>query len=173
MDTHINIGHTEKPHGTQGEIKLNIKEAYYAVLADLELLFIDVKGKLTPYFIEELRGGTKLIAKLEDVNDRDTALALASQAIWVRRTDLPADDDGEVERSHLKYGLCEGYTLIDASLGEIGVLTEIVEYPSQEMGILMRNEREVLVPLHDLYVKTIDKKEKKLYVDLPDGLLDL
>ena len=173
METHISIGHTEKPHGINGELKLTIKEAYLDVLDGIDLFFLKVKGKLTPYFLEELRVGNNLIAKFEDINDRNAALALGSQEIWVRITDLPADDEGEVERSHLKYGLCAGYTLIDETLGAIGVLEEVVEYPSQEMGILMRNNKEVLVPLHDLYIKNIDKKTKKLFVDLPEGLLDL
>ncbi len=173
METHIAIGHTEKPHGINGELKLKINEAYLAVLGDIDLYFIKQKGKLTPYFLEELRSGNHLIAKFEDVEDRDAALALSSQEIFVRKTDLPADEEGEVERSHLKYGLCAGYTLLDATLGEIGVLAEIVEFPSQEMGILNLNNKEVLVPLHDLYVKKMDKKAKILHVDLPDGLLDL
>jgi 16S rRNA processing protein RimM len=173
METHISIGHTEKPHGINGELKLSINEAYLDVLGDIDLFFIKVKGKLTPYFLEELRSGNKLIAKFEDVDDRDTALALASQEILVRISDLPANEDGEVARSNLKYGLCAGYKLHDATLGEIGILEEVVEFPSQEMGILMRNNKEVLVPLHDLYVKNMDKKNKILHVDLPEGLLDL
>ena len=35
------IGHTEKPHGINGELKLNIQEAYWSVLPNLDALFRD------------------------------------------------------------------------------------------------------------------------------------
>jgi 16S rRNA processing protein RimM len=39
--------------------------------------------------------------------------------------------------------------------------------------VIMMNGKEVLIPIHENSLEKIDKKNRKLYVNLPQGLLDL
>ena len=167
----LTIGFTEKPHGINGEIKLRIDAAYLDELAALTTLYIDLKGKPTPYFIEELRGGSKIIAKLEDIDTREDALALGSQAILVKATDLQTVTTEP--RSLLHFAKLVGYTLIDKTQGNIGIIEEIIEMPMQEMAALQYKTREILVPLNAQLITAIDPAQKMLHVDLPEGLLEL
>ena len=62
--------------------------------------------------------------------------------------------------------------MVDALLGEIGIIDEVLEMPQQEMAFLKYKERDVLVPLNEQFIQSIDEANRQVMVDLPDGLLD-
>ena len=37
----------------------------------------------------------------------------------------------------------------------------------------MFGEKEILIPLHEQTLQSVDNKNKKVFVDLPDGLLEI
>jgi 16S rRNA processing protein RimM len=39
--------------------------------------------------------------------------------------------------------------------------------------IINRNEKEILIPLIDSLIQTVDRNQKKLTVTTPEGLIDL
>ena len=65
-----------------------------------------------------------------------------------------------------------GYTIINdkESLGEI---LELIEQPHQMLCRLEVKGKEVLIPLHEETLKKVDHKNKEIFVELPDGLLDI
>ena len=71
-------------------------------------------------------------------------------------------------------GAWEGWTVVDAVVGEIGPVLGIVERPGQDLLEIGRQEApSVLVPLVDELVLGIDVHSKTIRVELPKGLLDL
>jgi ribosomal 30S subunit maturation factor RimM len=53
------------------------------------------------------------------------------------------------------------------------VIDVVREFPEQEMAVIFRNNKEILVPLHaDLIVK-VDHEKNTVTVSIPDGLLEL
>ena len=67
----------------------------------------------------------------------------------------------------------QGFLLVDKELGEIGVIEEVLELPQQEMAVVKKEGKEVMIPLNDTFVKGIDRTKKRIDVELPEGLLDL
>ena len=41
------------------------------------------------------------------------------------------------------------------------------------MAVIEVNERELLIPLHEQLILNIDREEKIISMEIPDGLLDL
>ena len=134
-----------------------------------------IKGSKVPYFIENLRGENVFIVHFEDVSDRDAAIALQSREIYLRPEDLLTDDERELEMEEdgLTYARLGGYAIIDASLGAIGTIEEIYDMPQQEMAMIRRDGREILIPLNEQLISNIDDKGKTVHMDLPEGLLDM
>ncbi|NJN33619.1 MAG: hypothetical protein HC817_04550 [Saprospiraceae bacterium] len=97
MENIISIGFTKKPHGLKGEIKLHIEEKYVEDIMSAEMLILDIKGKKTPFFIEDMRVGNAIIAKFEEVNTPESAAAIASKEVFLRQTDLIPDEEREIE----------------------------------------------------------------------------
>jgi 16S rRNA processing protein RimM len=45
--------------------------------------------------------------------------------------------------------------------------------PQQEMAFVIHNGREVLIPLNESLIVSVDRENKTLLMDLPEGLLDM
>ncbi len=172
MDKSIKIGATKKPHGLKGEIKLFIEERYMEDLMYAEILLIDIKGRQTPFFVENMRVGNNIIAKFEDVNTPEAAMAIANKEIFLRENDLIPDDEREIELEVMPYEHCAGFIIMNDS-EKIGVINEIIEYPQQEMAMLQYNNREIMIPLNPHFIKKLDNDNKTIWMELPEGILDL
>lgn len=154
---------------------MSIEERFLEDFLKNERIFIEIKTAKIPYFIDKVRGGGDIILKLEDVDDRDAAIALQSRDILLREQDIIPDHLREFEPEEedgLQYGFLEGFTLIDQNLGTIALIKEVLEMPQQEMAFMDYQGREVLVPLNQQLIVSIDETNKKLLMNLPDGLLD-
>lgn len=172
---YVNIGYTKKTHGLKGELKLVVEERFLEDFLKNERIFLDVKGAKIPYFIANVRGTGEMILKLEDVDSLESAYALQSREVFLREQDLVPDHrrEFEIEEETLEYEHLIGFLLVDDTLGEVGFIEEVLEMPQQEMAFLKYKGREVLVPLNEQYTLSIDEKEKKVFVNLPEGLLEM
>lgn len=169
----IEIGHTQRPHGVKGEIKISLEEDFWDELEELEVIFLDVKGKQIPYFIEAIRGADFNIIKLEDVNSKEAASKIGSCSISARVSDLKYYEIEATTNDNLFYSHCTGYQMIDVNDGNIGIIKEILEYPQQELAVLEVNGEEVLLPLNEHTIRSIDEEKKQMTVEMPEGLLNL
>jgi 16S rRNA processing protein RimM len=164
------IGYTLKPHGLAGEIKIFVQEQWEDAIDDLDVVYLEIKGKKVPYFLDAVRGGGAMIASFEDIDSRDDALMISSKPLFAKSSDLPAPL--HVETVDIPDFV--GYTMVDKSTGAIlGVINGVVEYPHQIMAILHHNGNDVLIPLVEQFVMGQDDARKVLEVDLPEGLLEL
>jgi 16S rRNA processing protein RimM len=56
---------------------------------------------------------------------------------------------------------------------ELGEVVEVIEQPHQVLCKIILNGKEALLPVHEDSLEKIDKKSRKLFLNLPDGLLDI
>ena len=166
------IGFTKKPHGLKGELKLHVEDRYLEDLMNAEVVVLLIKGKPTPFFIEDVRIGNAIIGKFEDVDSPEVALSIANKEMSLRDEDIIPDDEREIEVEGLQYLKCIGYTIFDGE-NKIGEISEILEYPQQEMAVVEYENREVLIPLNKAFIVKQDDKAKTFVMDLPEGLLEL
>jgi 16S rRNA processing protein RimM len=172
---YINIGHTRKTHGIGGELKMVFEARFLEDFLKNERIFIDVKGIKIPYFIANVRGSAELIVQLEEVATKEAAYLLQSREIFLRKQDILPDHlrELEVEDETLEYEHLTGYLIVDETIGEIGVIDEVLDMPQQEMAFLKYKGKDVLIPLNQVLIKKVDKAGKRLMMDLPEGLLDV
>jgi 16S rRNA processing protein RimM len=173
---YVNIGYTKKTHGIGGELKLVIEERFLEDFMKNERIFLDVKGVKIPYFVANVRGKGEMILKLEEVDSRESAYMLQSREVSLREQDMIPEHKREFEieeEETLEYEHLAGFMLVDNTAGAIGRIEEVLEMPQQEMAFLQYKNREVLIPLNEQYITSIDEKEKKVFMDLPEGLLDM
>lgn len=128
------------------------------------------------------RQGATIVAQLEGVLDRDHALALRSNSVWVSRSGFPPADDDEYYWVDL-IG-CRLMGLHDDQPALIGQVAEVIDNGAhavlrvaraQEAADgsleLLRNEKgrtlEVLVPFVKAHVHTVDMANRCLHSDWP------
>ena len=56
---------------------------------------------------------------------------------------------------------------------ELGEVIEVIEQPHQLLCTILIDGKEAFIPIHEDSLERVDKKNRKLYVDLPDGLLEI
>ena len=169
------IGRTRKVHGTRGELKVEIEDRWLEDFTQGDVVFLELQGQLVPYFVEELRGGSGLLLKLEEVDGREAALRLTSKPLYLRATDLLADDQREfyAEEVSLQYTYLIGYQLVDETTGPVGPIREVLDMPQQEMAVVDYRDGQSLVPLAEPLIERIDEATQTVHMRLPEGLLDL
>lgn len=169
-DKLIGVGFTTKAHGAQGELKISLKDEYFDDFMNAEVIFMNVKGKPLPFFIENLREAGDILLKIEEVDTPADAKELTSKEIFLREKDIKVQKkQGEV----LTFELMVGYELHDEQLGLIGTIESVEAMPQQHLAILDYQGKEVFIPLHPQMVVELDEKSKKIVLRLPDGLLEL
>lgn len=163
------IGYITKTKGLKGEIQLYFE--YDAPdLLDLEVLFLDMDGKLVPFFTSSCKIQSNRTANIyfEDIDHIDKAQALLRKKAYLPLNKLPDPEDED-----FGYHDLEGYAVFDETHGALGEIIEINEYPQQFVATVSFKNREILFPLNEDMIVEIDEEEQVLRIDLPEGLLDI
>ena len=174
MEKYQSIGFTKKTYGVKGELKLNILDKYLEDFVQTEVVFLGLAGRKIPYFIEYINFENPFSVKFEDYNSKEIALELTGKEIFMRTKDLLPLEEKILEiTSGLIYEKYVNFVIQDKIYGTLGEIIEIIEYPQQEMAALIIEEKEVLIPLNEQLIIAIDETAKLIFMDLPEGLLNL
>ena len=172
MEKYISIGYTKKTKGVKGELKIKVEDIYLEDLLKSDVVFILQHQKEMPFFIEKISDENELLLKLEDVDSKEAAYDLTSKELFLRESDVSDKEEEEVE-SDLIFGHLVSYKIKDETLGEVGEIKEVVEYPQQEIAIVLFQEKEILIPLHEALILEINEESRVVLMDLPEGLLEV
>ena len=163
------FGKITKTHGLKGELTIKLDVANPADFAELRYILIEDRGNLIPYFIEYQKiNGDKMFVQLQDVKRMEQAVTFIGKAVFLPNELLPQLDDDE-----FYYNEIIGFKLIDAEKGEIGAISDVLEYPTQAVIQVMKDKKEILIPIHDDIIQKVDKKAKILNIKAPEGLIDM
>ena len=163
------FGKITKTHGLKGEITVKLDVANPEDFKDLRYLLIEDRGNLIPYFIENQKiNGDKMIVRLQDVKKVEQAVTFMGKAVFLPNEFMP-----ELEDDDFYYKEIVGFKMVDALKGEIGEISDVLEYPTQAVIQVMKDGKEILIPIHDDIIQKVDKKAKILTVKAPEGLIDM
>ncbi|MGE4344384.1 MAG: ribosome maturation factor RimM [Geoalkalibacter sp.] len=109
-----------------------------------------------------------ILLRLQGREDINAVQEWIGAEVWMDRADLPELDADESYWFEL-----EGLRVVDATLGEIGVLEEMFSTPAHDIYVVRGPFGEVLVPVVEEFIKAVDLDEALLQVDLPQGLVNL
>lgn len=163
------FGKVTKTHGLKGEITIKLDVVNPADFKDLRYLLIEDRGNLIPYFIENQKiNGDKMFVRLQDVKTMEQAVVFLGKGVFLPNELLPELDDNDFYFKEII-----GFTLIDEAKGEVGQISDVLEYPTQSVIQVMKDGKEILIPIHDDIIKKVNKKDKILNINAPEGLIDM
>ena len=163
------FGKITKTHGLKGELTIKLDVANPADFKDLRYFLIEDRCNLIPYFIENQKiNGDKMIVQLQDVKKVEQAVAFMGKAVFLPNELMP-----ELDEDDFYFKEIVGFKMIDALKGEIGEISDVLEYPTQAVIQVMKDGKEILIPIHDDIIQKVDKKAKTLTVKTPEGLIDM
>ncbi|MET1055121.1 MAG: ribosome maturation factor RimM [Pedobacter sp.] len=163
------IGYITKTKGLKGEVQLYFEYDEPGLL-DLDVVFADINGKMVPFFVSvyKMQPNNTCNIYFDDIDHIDKAQPLLRKKIYLPLTKMPDRSDDEFHYNDLK-----GFIVTDKTIGELGEIIEINEYPQQFVATVTYQNKEIMFPLNEDMIIEIDEDEGTLLVDLPDGLLDI
>lgn len=163
------LGYIIKKHGLQGEVSIFLDTDEPENYSELESVFVEIEQKLVPFFIESLSiRGEKALVKFEEVDDAERAEELKGSKIFLPLENLPP-----LEGKSFYFHEVINFTVTDKSFGLIGTITDIYDVSAQQLFSIDHKGKEVLVPVNDDIIEQVDRDKKMIYVDLPEGLVDI
>lgn len=117
-------------------------------------------GGETRRLLEGKIHGNGLIARLEGIDDRDSARMLNGQEITIGRDQLPEPDRGEYYWHDLL-----GLSVSDTEGLELGKVTEIRETGANDVLIVKGKQRHLIPLVMGEIIKKIDLDNRRIVVD--------
>jgi len=164
------IGRITKLHGTKGNLTAKFESDIFNDNDYPESVFLLLNKKPVPFFIKEFRkiNDNTAILHFWDYDTEELVLELTGADIYIHQNQLSKKDE-EIPENQLK-----GYTVIESTSGKIGIIESIVKYPSNAIFRIMNEKNiEILIPVADEFIIKIDDDEKIVYMNTPEGLLDI
>lgn len=169
MSQYFKIGKFAASHGLDGTLVLVHSLGKKTALKDLETIFLQQgKDNFMPYFVESCtaKSDTEVYVKLEDIDTKETARKLTPKEVWLTAEDFEKHAAQSAPISLL------GFDLIDEK-NNLGEIIEVIEQPHQILCTILYKGNEALIPVHENNLIKMDTKNKKVYVQVPQGLLDI
>lgn len=169
MPEFFKIGKFAASFGLQGELVLLHSLGKRTSLKGLDAVFIEeTKDNFLPYFIEKstIKSETETFIKLEGINSKEVARKLTPKEVWLREEDFKKFTAKAAPIALL------GFKMMDGNV-DLGEIIEVIEQPHQVLCTILYKGNEALIPLHQESLVKLDQKNRKVYVNLPEGLLDI
>ncbi len=164
------LGKIVKKYSFKGELLAKLDTDEPNLYESLESVFVDLKGALIPFFIEssQLHKSELLRIKFEDVDTEEDADALMKCELY-----LPMDFLPELEDDKFYFHEIVGFTVEDKRFGTVGTITGVNDSTAQSLFEIDRDGTEILIPMNDEFISKVDKTNKIIHVETPEGLIDL
>ena len=169
MSQYFKIGKFAASHGLSGELVLQHNLGKKTSLKGLLTIFIEAQpDNFMPYFIEKtsIKSENETYIKIEEINNKEVARKLTPKEVWLEEKDFK-----KFAQQSSPIGLL-GYHVIDGET-DLGEIIEVIEQPHQILCSIIYEGKEALIPIHDSSLIKVDKKNKKVFVELPEGLLEI
>ena len=163
------IGKFNRPHGINGELLFTFTDDIFDRV-DCNFFICNMDGILVPFFIEEYRFRSDMTAlvKLEDIDSEEKAKMFINAEVFFPKkyvNELSEDD-------RVSWDYFIGFSVEDVKYGNLGM---VVDYDNSTINVLLKIDnagKELLLPAHEDLIVGVDKKNKKLTVQIPEGLLE-
>ncbi len=169
MTEYFKIGKIVASFGLKGEVILKHNLGKKTSLKGLQTIFIEERKQgFLPWFIEttKIKNEEELYLKLQGIDVREQAISLTQKEIWIPENDFKKFSAKSSPINLLGYEVVENENIL-------GTILEIIEQPHQLLCRIEVAEKEVLIPLHEGTIKKIDRRNNRVIVELPEGLLEI
>ncbi|HEY9361807.1 MAG TPA: ribosome maturation factor RimM [Chitinophagaceae bacterium] len=166
---YFKIGKLVASFGVKGELILKHSLGKKSSLKGLQAIFIEEKKEaFIPWFIAATRIKTddEIYVQLEGIDNREAAIKLTQKEVWIPEEEFKKHASKSSPLSLL------GFSIINDGK-DLGPVIELIEQPHQMLCRLEIDGKEVLIPLNEQTLQKVDKKTRRVFVKLPDGLLEI
>ena len=165
----ISIGVIKKVIGNGGIISALPDTSFpehYLTIPELFIVFPDDTVRFETIDTIELKN-KKYLIKFMNVNSKQEAQKMINAQIMIAEDMLPPLEEDEFYP--IQFVDYEVYT----KAGEfIGIVSDILSTAGQEILIIPKGDKEIMIPFCDAFIEKVDNQNKKIIINPIEGLLD-
>jgi len=164
------LGKIVKKYSFKGELLVKLDTDEPELYENLDSVFVDLRNTLVPFFIEssQLHKSELLRVKFEEVDTEEDADALMKSGLYLPLEFLP-----KLDNDKFYFHEIIGFKVEDKNFGHVGIITSVNDSTAQSLFEIDRDGIEILIPMNDEFISKVDKKNKTIFVETPEGLIDL
>ena len=164
------LGKIAKKFSFKGEVLVYLDTDEPELYENLESVFVECNKHLVPFFItsSSLHKNDFLRVRFEDVNNEEEADAIMGNHVYLPISMLP-----KLSGDKFYFHEVIGFEIEDKRLGVVGKIVSINDSAAQPLFEVLNGEIEILIPMIDQFLVKIDRDNKKVIMDLPEGLIEM
>jgi 16S rRNA processing protein RimM len=164
------VGKVVKKYSFKGELLVKLDTDEPELFLEMESVFVEQHKTLIPFFIEHssLHKSSLLRVQFEDVYDEATADTLLGTELFLPMSFLPPLDGNK-----FYYHEIIGFSVTDKRFGDTGIVTGVNDKTAQHLFVIDFKGKEILIPVNDTFIINVDRSQKRLELDVPEGLIEL
>ncbi|NDI97888.1 16S rRNA processing protein RimM [Flavobacterium sp. LaA7.5] len=164
------LGKIAKKFSYKGEVLAYLDTDEPELYENMESVFVEIDKHLVPFFIvsSSLHKNDFLRVRFEDIDNEEEADKIMGCELYLPLSQLP-----KLEGNQFYFHEIIGFTAEDERLGNIGNITGINDSSAQPLFEIKKGDIEILVPMIDDFIVKIDRENKKVLLNTPEGLVDL
>jgi len=164
------LGKIAKKFSFKGEVLIYLDTDEPELYEKMESVFVKFNKNLVPFFIENsnLHKGDFLRVKFEDIDNETEADSVIGCEIYLPLNMLP-----KLEGNKFYFHEVIDFEIEDKRLGVFGKIVSINDTSAQPLFEVLNGNVEILVPMIDQFLVKIDRENKKVIMDLPEGLVEM
>ncbi|WP_304038459.1 ribosome maturation factor RimM [Mesonia mobilis] len=154
----------------KGEVLVKLDTDDPESFLEMESVFIDMNKNLIPFFIEKssLQKSNLLRLKFEEITSEEDADRILKKELYLPLSFLP-----ELQDDQFYFHEVIGFKVTDKLFGDVGILKGVNDSTPQALFEIERDGKEILVPVNDDFIDKLDKPNKTIHLDVPEGLIEM
>lgn len=164
------LGKVAKKFSFKGEVLVYLDTDEPELYKDLESVFVEQNNHLIPFFISSaiLHKNNFLRVRFEEITNEADAEALIGTHIFLPLKMLP-----KLTGNKFYFHEVIGFDIHDKSFGIVGEIQSVNDSTAQPLFEVLNGSVKILIPMIDTFLVKIDRDNKKVFMDLPKGLIEM
>ena len=164
---YLEAGKIVGTHGVRGEMRLKPWSDDASFLKGFQTVYTDAAGKQALNLLGARAHGNVTLVRIEGIESIEQAEKMRGKTLYIQKKDahLPAGS----------YFIDDiiGLTVLDEQSGEtLGTVTDVEQYPANDVWTVQNGEKQYLIPHIPPVVKKVDIAGGKVYIFKMKGLFE-
>ena len=164
------VGKISRKYSYKGELIISVDSDFPEIIIESESVYITLGDNLVPFFMERKSWQKKLQlrVKFEDIDSESDADELVNKKVYLPNDILPKREGLDFYQNEIL-----DFKVEDTQYGSVGVVVGVNDKTPQTLLEVKDDRGLVFIPVNEIFIKKIDRKNQLIIVETPEGLLDL
>jgi 16S rRNA processing protein RimM len=169
-NNNILLGRITKVSGYEGAIAVRLEKIFTENIPQMESVFLEIEGRPVPFFIsdQEYSGADILKLSFEGYTSTEKISEFIGCRVFL------TDETFDTTEQKTDKQILTGYQVFTDNDKPLGIISDVISNNGQWLlSVLSPDKKEILIPFHEHFIISINKKKKIIIMDIPEGLLEI